>query len=1015
MVGDRVGGSGAGGAGISGNQVEQMLAGYARQEWVDSNYVSIEFFGRLFQAYNGTTAVNPNDTTTTIDNIKAMFGFWTEQYLSARGRGAGGGGGGGTGNVTWDELAGTAVSPHKVDISYLTGAISTLTGGTSELANKRYAVQLNDNNQLFVDVPWTDTDHYDWDDITNKPATATRWPAFSEVTGSASASQVPNIENLTNFSSRVYDATLARTANTVLAGPTSGNAAAATVRALVAADIPSLAISKISGLQTALDSKLDIAFFSSLFKAYNGTTEVTPNNSTANVDNIKAMFGFWTEQYLSARGRGAGGGGGGGTGNVTWDELAGTAATGRKVDISYLADAISTLTGYTTSGRNYAVEVNASNQLYVNVPWTDTTYSFSNADATLAWSTRTKIATVGGTDIYVTMPANPNTDHYDWSDITNKPATATRWPAFSEVTGSASASQVPNIENLTNFSSRVYDATLARTANTVLAGPTSGNAAAATFRALVAADIPSLAISKITGLQTALDSKLDIAFFSSLFKAYNGTTEVTPNNSTANVDNIKAMFGFWTEQYLSARGRGAGGGGGGGTGNVTWDELAGTAATGRKVDISYLADAISTLTGYTTSGRNYAVEVNASNQLYVNVPWTDTTYSFSNADATLAWSTRTKIATVGGTDIYVTMPANPNTDHYAWTDITGKPTTIAGYGITDAKIVNGVITLGANTITPLTSHQTVTDNNPTLAWSTKSKVATIGSTDIHVTMPANPDTWRPVVDNLTSTSATNCLSANQGKTLKGYIDTLNGYFSNGVANSAAKLTTVSKTAWGQTFWTANGVPDSISGDMTSVGNITMNNNKSIYMKDSGGDAQDVLTLNSSNQLILGGDTANEGYNTYLRGYAVYLQYSGSNTGLMLNSSGNVGIGTTSPSYKLSVSGDIVATGCLTGRVTSASDIHAKNISSTVLPLSLVEIANAPTIRFKWKQGDDQADHVGSIAQYWQSVMPEVIWKNKEGMLTLEYGTAALISSITIAREVAALKQRIKELERKLKN
>ena len=34
-------------------------------------------------------------------------------------------------------------------------------------------------------------------------------------------------------------------------------------------------------------------------------------------------------------------------------------------------------------------------------------------------------------------------------------------------------------------------------------------------------------------------------------------------------------------------------------------------------------------------------------------------------------------------------------------------TTLSGYGITDAKISNGVITLGSNTITPLTSHQDV--------------------------------------------------------------------------------------------------------------------------------------------------------------------------------------------------------------------------------------------------------------------------------------------------------------------
>jgi hypothetical protein len=318
-----------------------------------------------------------------------------------------------------------------------------------------------------------------------------------------------------------------------------------------------------------------------------------------------------------------------------------------------------------------------------------------------------------------------------------------------------------------------------------------------------------------------------------------------------------------------------------------------------------------------------------------------------------------------------------------------------------------------------------------------------------------------VVDNLTSTDTDKSLSANQGKVLNGYITTLNGYFSNGVANSAAKLTTVSKTAWGQTFWTANGVPDSISGNMSSVGDISFSasgkkiggflyfdttnsrlgvgasspsyklhvagtgyfsdhlyvaNNKGIYMMNASASAYNVLDLSNSNELHVGYGTSGAGYSTIINGNAVYLKYGTSRTnGMILDASGNVGIGTTSPSYKLSVSGDIVATGCLTGRVTSASDIHAKNISSTVLPLSLVEIANAPTIRFKWKQGDDQADHVGSIAQYWQSVMPEVIWKNKEGMLTLEYGTAALISSITIAREVTALKRRIKELEAKLKN
>lgn len=55
------------------------------------------------------------------------------------------------------------------------------------------------------------------------------------------------------------------------------------------------------------------------------------------------------------------------------------------------------------------------------------------------------------------------------------------------------------------------------------------------------------------------------------------------------------------------------------------------------------------------------------------------------------------------------------------------------------------------------------------------------------------------------------------------VTTIQGYFdANGNAKAALKLTTVSKTAWGQTYWTSGGVPDSISGNMSSVGNISMN-------------------------------------------------------------------------------------------------------------------------------------------------------------------------------------------------
>ena len=67
----------------------------------------------------------------------------------------------------------------------------------------------------------------------------------------------------------------------------------------------------------------------------------------------------------------------------------------------------------------------------------------------------------------------------------------------------------------------------------------------------------------------------------------------------------------------------------------------------------------------------------------------------------------------------------PSSHTHTFASLTSKPTTLSGYGITDAKIANGVITLGTATITPLTTHQTVTlasgTNNGTLKLTVGSK------------------------------------------------------------------------------------------------------------------------------------------------------------------------------------------------------------------------------------------------------------------------------------------------------
>lgn len=60
-----------------------------------SNKVDINYFNRLFAAYNGTTRVLPNDTATAIDNIKALTDFWSEGSVTALGYNSGGSGGSG--------------------------------------------------------------------------------------------------------------------------------------------------------------------------------------------------------------------------------------------------------------------------------------------------------------------------------------------------------------------------------------------------------------------------------------------------------------------------------------------------------------------------------------------------------------------------------------------------------------------------------------------------------------------------------------------------------------------------------------------------------------------------------------------------------------------------------------------------------------------------------------------------------------------------------------------------------
>jgi hypothetical protein len=134
--------------------------------------------------------------------------------------------------------------------------------------------------------------------------------------------------------------------------------------------------------------------------------------------------------------------------------------------------------------------------------------------------------------------------------------------------------------------------------------------------------------------------------------------------------------------------------------------------------------------------------------------------------------------------------------------------------------------------------------------------------------------------------------------------------------------------------------------------------------------------------------------------------NGTNTFLM---NGNVGIGTTSPSYKLHVSGQIYCT----GGFTFLSDSRKKNIIDHDVQLSVDDIANAPLIHYTLKDDPEKRVRVGSIAQYWKKVLPESVNHAEDGTLSMNYDLQAHASVIVLARKVRELEQIIYNLQSRI--
>ena len=148
--------------------------------------------------------------------------------------------------------------------------------------------------------------------------------------------------------------------------------------------------------------------------------------------------------------------------------------------------------------------------------------------------------------------------------------------------------------------------------------------------------------------------------------------------------------------------------------------------------------------------------------------------------------------------------------------------------------------------------------------------------------------------------------------------------------------------------------------------------------------------------------------------------SGQTVGLRFEGNAETGVGVNMEAFKpLSAAAGKLYLGTSAARwltvyavnsLNTSSDLRLKDVRAAI-PLTVAQVAAAPSFLYRWKKGADTALHAGSSAQYWQQALPQAVTEGADGYLAMEYDRIALAAAIATARAVETLDQRVTRLEK----